>query len=415
MIMKNLEIIIKLAWRNVWRNKRRTVLTLLTIIVGSGIILFQNAIAKGGHDQMIEDAVATNAGHIQIHEKGYWDNRTIDYAFQPDAKLFDALKNDKRISGFSQRIHADGLLSYKDSTAGVMIQGVDPDSEKSISNLHTKILKGGRYLAPADKNNIVMGMTLAKNLEANVGSTITMISQGFDGSIAAERLTIVGLFKSGNPEYDQGLILMPLNLAKETFGMMGYIHSIAVRLKSSSDTDSIKEYIKKYVDTKSTEILGWDGLMPEMVQFIVMDNVNAYIFDFILFMIVAFGILNTIHMSIFERTREFGVMLSIGTTPRQVIGIVLSESLFVTILGIIGGMGLGYAVCYYFYINPIDFSTYSNEMAVLSINMLIMPADATFLNGMVTTLITLLSCVLFSIFPARKAAKLNPIDAIRHL
>lgn len=415
MIMKNLEIITKLAWRNVWRNKRRTVLTLLTIVVGSGIILFQNAIAKGGHDQMIEDAVATNAGHLQIHEKGYWDNRTIDYAFQPDAKLFDALKNNERISGFSQRIHADGLLSYKNSTAGVMIQGVDPDTEKSVSNLHTKILKGGRYLVPEDKNNIIMGMTLAKNLEANVGSTITMISQGFDGSIAAERLTIVGLFKSGNPEYDQGLILMPLNLAKETFSMMGYIHSIAVRLKSSSDTDSIKEYIEKYVDLKSVEILGWDGLMPEMVQFIVMDNVNAYIFDFILFMIVAFGILNTIHMSIFERTREFGVMLSIGTTPRQVIGIVLSESLFVTILGIIGGMGLGYAVSYYFYVNPIDFSSYSNEMAVLSINMLIMPADATALNGLVTTLITLISCVVFSVFPARKAAKLNPIDAIRHL
>jgi putative ABC transport system permease protein len=414
-VVQNFEIIIKLAWRNVWRNKRRTILTLLTIVIGSGIILFQNAIAKGGHDQMIEDAVATNAGHIQIHEKGYWDNRTIDYAFQPGSGLLNALKNDKRVIGFSMRIHADGLLSYKNSTAGAMIHGVDPESEKNVSNLQTKILKGGRYLVPGDKKNIVMGMTLAKNLEVNVGSTITMISQGFDGSIAAEKLTIVGLFKSGNPEYDQGLLLMPLDQAKETFSMMGYIHSIVVRLKSSSDMDNIKEYIKKYVNIKSTEILGWPELMPEMVQFIVMDDVNAFIFDFILFMIVAFGILNTIHMSIFERTREFGVMLSIGTTPHQVISIVLSESIFVTILGLIGGMGLGYAVSYYFYVNPIDFSTYSNEMAVLSINMLVMPADATALNGIVTTLITLVSCVLFSVFPARKASKLNPIDAIRHL
>jgi putative ABC transport system permease protein len=413
--VQNLEIIIKLAWRNVWRNKRRTILTLLTIVVGAAMIIFSNAFAKGGHDQMIEDAVAANIGHIQIHEKGYWDSRTIDYAFQADNRLMDALKNDVRISGFSMRIHADGLLSYKNTTAGAMIQGVDPNTENSISNLYTKVIKGGRYLTAKDKNSIVMGETLAKNLEAKVGSVVTMISQGFDGSIAAERFTIVGLFRSGNPEYDQGLIIMPLALAKETFSMMGYIHSIAIRLKSSSDMDNVKEYLKKYVDTKSTEILGWDELMPEMVQFIAMDDISAYIFDLILFLVVAFGILNTIQMSIFERTREFGVMLSIGTAPRQIVGIVMFESLFITVLGIIGALVLGYSISYYFYVNPIDFSTYAEEMAVFSISMILMPADATFINGAVTTIVTLVLCLLFSMFPARKAAKLNPIDAIRHL
>jgi ABC-type lipoprotein release transport system permease subunit len=127
-----------------------------------------------------------------------------------------------------------------------------------------------------------MGMTLAKNLEVNVGSTITMISQGFDGSIAAERLTIVGLFKSGNPEYDQGLLLMPLDQAKETFSMMGYIHSIVVRLKSSSDMDNIKEYIKKYVNINPLKFWGLE-LMSEMVQFIVMDDaMHIYLTSFFL-------------------------------------------------------------------------------------------------------------------------------------
>ncbi|MBN2402676.1 MAG: ABC transporter permease [Spirochaetes bacterium] len=413
--MKNREIVLKLAWRNVWRNKRRTILTLLTIIVGCSVILFQNAVAKGGHDRMIEDAAATNTGHIQIHEKGYWDNRTIDYAFQPENKLINALKNDERISGYTLRVHAEGLLSFKNSTAGTMIQGVDPVTEKSVSNLHSKILKGGRYLLPGDRNSIIMGMTLAKNIGANVGDTISMISQGFDGSIAAERLTVVGLFNAGNQEYDQGMIIMPISQAEETFSMMGYIHSIALRLRSSSDTGVVRGNIKKHIDNKIIEVLGWEELMPEMVQFIVMDDVNAYIFDFILFMIVAFGILNTIHMSIFERMREFGIMLSIGTAPRQVMGMVLCESLIITILGIIGGLGLGYAVCYYFYVNPLDFSGYANEMAVLSINMLVVPADASMLNGIVTAMVTLILCLLFSVFPARKAAKLNPIDAIRHL
>ena len=187
-----------------------------------------------------------------------------------------------------------------------MIQGVDTEAEKNVSNIHTKILMGGRYIKSDDGTKIIMGETLAKNLGAKVGNTVTMISQGFDGSIAAEKLTIVGLFRSGNPEYDRGLIIMPLAQAEMTFTMMGYIHSIAVKLKSSADTENVKTYIKKYIDTKTTEVLGWDELMPEMVQFIVMDDIGAYIFDFILFMVVAFGILNTILIKDYD---AFAMML----------------------------------------------------------------------------------------------------------
>lgn len=413
--MEKLKIAAGLAWRNVWRNKRRTILTLLTILVGSAMIIFQNAWAKGGHDQMIEDAVSTNMGHIQIHEKGYWENRTIDYAIKPDLNLLQTLKKDKRIAGASCRIHADGLLSYKDTTAGAMIQGVDPESEKSVSILHTKLLPGGRYLTPADRKNIVMGETLAKNLGAGVGSVIAMISQGFDGSIAAEKLTIIGLIRSGNPEYDQWLVLMPLAQATETFSMMDFVHSIAIRLKSSAATDHVRDYIKKSIDPKAVEVLGWEELIPELVQFIVMDNIGAYIFDFILFMVVAFGVLNTIQMSVFERTRELGVMLSIGTTPGQVVSMVMIESLIIAIIGIAGGLLLGYLLSYYFYLNPLDYSDYSKELAEFGMSTILFPADATVLNGAVTAVITLILAMIFSIFPARKAANLKPIDAIRHL
>lgn len=413
--MEERGIITKLAWRSVWRNKRRTILTLLTIVVGCGMIIFMNSIAKGGHDQMINDAAALNTGHIQIHEKGYWENQTIDYAFRFTPSIRAALASDKKVSGYSIRLHAGGLLSYQDTTSGALIQGVDPVLEKNVSNLHTKIIKGGRYLLPGDNISIVIGEILAKNLGVKVGNSIAMISQGFDGSIAAEKLTIVGLFRSGNPEYDRSLVIMPIEQAKETFTMMGYVHSAVVRLKDVSDLVEVqKRLTSKIADTK-LELMGWDQLMPELVQFIVMDDVSAYIFDLILFLVVAFGVLNTIQMSVFERTREFGIMLSIGTRPGQLIKMVLLESVFISILGILLGVALGCGVSAYFSVNPIDYSSYANEMAVWGISTTIFPADTTMLNVGVTSGFTFFLSIIFSFFPARRASRLEPVKAIRQL
>jgi putative ABC transport system permease protein len=413
--MREAGIVTKLAWRNVWRNKRRTILTLLTIVVGCTMIIFMNALAKGGHDQMIEDAVGLNTGHIQIHEKGFWENQTIDYAIKVTPEILRAIKSNPQISGYSFRVITGGLLSYKENTAGAVIQGIDPDLEMAVSNLHNKILPGGRFLKSADKTEIVMGDTLAKNIGASVGSSISMISQGFDGSIAAERLTIVGLFRTGNPEYDRILLIMPLAQAKETFTMMDYIHSVTIRLIDSQYMDEVKSTIQAITSPDRVEVMGWDELMPELVQFIVMDDVGAYIFDFILFMVVAFGILNTIQMSVFERTREFGVMLSIGTQPGQVVKMVLMESVFISLLGIVLGVALGYVISYYLKINTIDYSSYAKEIAVWGVNTSIFPTDTTLLNIAVTSLLTFVLSFLFSIFPARRASRLKPVEAIRQL
>lgn len=413
--MREAGIVTKLAWRNVWRNKRRTILTLLTIVVGCAMIIFMNALAKGGHDQMIEDAVGLNTGHIQIHERGFWENQTIDYALKVSPEMLRAITSDKRIAGYSIRVITGGLLSYRENTAGAVIQGIDPELEMAVSHLHTKILPGGRFLNSGDRTEIVIGEILAKNIGASIGSSIAMISQGFDGSIAAERLTVAGLFRTGNPEYDRTLLVMPLTQARETFSMANYVHTITIRLVDSQYMDEVRNALSSIVPPDRVEVMGWDELMPELVQFIVMDDVGAYIFDFILFMVVAFGILNTIQMSVFERTREFGVMLSIGTRPGQVVNMVLMESVFISLLGIALGVALGYAVSYYFKINPLDYSSYAQEIAVWGVNTAVFPADTTILNIAVTSLLTFVLSFLFSIFPARRASRLKPVEAIRHL
>lgn len=413
-VKKNFLILTRLSWRNVWKNRRRTILTLVTIMIGSAMIITMQAFQVGSYEKMIEDAIAENTGHIQVHEKGYWDNQTIDYAFKADDGLIKILNDRKDISAFSRRVHAGALLSFRDATSPAIIQAIEPDREKGVGSLHKYIVEG-RYLEPGDKFEIAVGQVLAKNLGAGVGDRIALISQGFDGSIAAEYLTITGIFKSPNPEYNRNLLLMNIATAEKTFTMMGFVTSIAIRIDETRKMQEVRDYLRGLPDFDGLEVMGWDELMPEIVQFIVMDRYSGYIFVGILYLVVAFGILNTIQMSVFERIREFGVMLAIGTRPLQVRSMVLMESFFIAIAGICLGALIGSLVSYYFTLNPIDFSSKANEMEVWGITTMIFPAHLTVWNLVRTSAITVVLSVAFTFFPAKKASMLNPIEAIRHL
>ncbi len=233
-------------------------------------------------------------GHLHIHEKGYWENKTIDYAFKADESIEKALSGNKYIYAYCRRIMCDALIAKGGTTKGVMIQGVEPVREKQVCGLHKCIIKG-RYLNDDDSAHAVIGATLAENLKADIGNTVAVISQGFDGSIAALHLTIAGIFKIGNPEYDKFLLQMPLKQADETFSMMGYIHAYIIKASQIDKIDSITTTLSQQLQN-NVEVSGWEKLMPELMQFIIMDDVSGYLFDFMLFLVVAFGILNIIQM-----------------------------------------------------------------------------------------------------------------------
>ncbi len=413
--MKNFAVIWKIAWRNVYRSKRRTTLTMLTIISGTVMIVLLNAFAYGGHKQMIVDAVSVSTGHLQLQEMGYWDAQTIDYAFIPDTELINNLRIDSRVKGCASRIQTDGLIIYGDNTSPVMIIGIDADHEKLITNFHERVLPGGTFITAASLKEAVIGETLAKNINAVIGSEISIMSQGFDGSIAAEKLFVAGIVRTGNTDLDRSLLLMNIIQANETFYMEGFINTIVITMKDSNDISKMRDYLLTMVNTDVIDVVTWETMLPELVQFIVMDDWSAYIFDAILFVVVAFGVLNTIQMSVFERTREFGVMLSIGTKPMQIIGMVITESFIISTVGIIIGTTIGYACSYYLYVNPLDYSEYAEEMAVWGINTIVIPAEATMLSLAVTAGVMTILVLVFSWFPARRAATLNPIKAIRQL
>ena len=411
---ETIKLVIGLAWRNVWRNKRRSLLTFLTIMAGCTMILFMRSLQNGGYKQMIEDSVAPLSGHVQVHEKGFWKNSTLEYAFPDNTALIENIKKMNKVKEVSRRIHAGGLLIFKDSTAAAEIIGIEPAKEKNIITLQNYILPGGRFLDDGDSMSIVMGNVLAKNLGVKTGDTIGIFSQGFDGSIATGYFTVTGIFRSPNLAYNTGLALIAFQDADETFSMSGYVSSYTIRVNETGESVPVRDAIRSIAGSE-LEVMSWDELMPEVLQFIAMDRVSSHIFVFILYMIVAFGILNTIQMSVYERIRELGIMLSIGTSPFRVFAMVITESVIIAVIGIAAGLASGWALCYYFTIYPMDFSAYQSELEIYGMSTLKYYAEMRAGDFISCTFIVMLLALLFTFFPARRAANLDPVRAIRHL
>ncbi len=372
------------------------------------------SLQNGGYAQMIEDSIAPLTGHIQIHEKGFWKNMTLEYAFKNDRSLIEKIRKIKSVKEAATRIYAGGLIIFRDSSAGAEILAINPNLEKKITTLHNYILPGGRYLEAGDTRSIILGKNLADNLGVKAGETISFISQGFDGSIAADNFIVRGVFRSPNVSYNRTLALIPFAQGVETFSMGDYISSIVVRTDDTDYVPAAMNSLKK-IAGEDLEVMSWDELMPEILQFIVMDRVSSHIFVFMLYMIVAFGILNTIQMSVFERTRELGIMLSIGTSPVKIFSMVITESVIIAFIGIIFGLISGAAISYYFTIYPMDFSEYQAEMELYGMSTLVYYAKLKLSDFLVTAGILMFLSLTFTFFPARRAAGLNPVRAIRHL
>ncbi len=409
-----IKLIAGISWRNVWRNSRRSFLTFLTIAAGATMIIFMRSLQNGGYEQMIEDSIAPLTGDIQVHEKGFWKNMTMEYAFRDDRGMAEEIRKIPSVRGVAPRIYAGALLISKNSSAGAEILAVDPESEKKISTLHSYILPGGRYLEAGDRLSIILGDVLAGNLGVNIGDEVSFVSQGFDGSIAADSFIVRGIFRCPDISYNRTLALIPFEQGNETFSMDGYISSYVIR---TADTDSVSAVLKrvKAIAGSELEVMPWDELMPEVLQFIAMDRVSSHIFVFVLYMIVAFGILNTIQMSVFERTRELGIMLSIGTTPARILAMVLSESFFIAMTGITIGVICGGVLSWYFTVHPLDFSQYREEVELYGMSTVIYYAKIRAADFFITSAFILFISMAFTFFPARRASRLDPVRAIRHL
>ncbi|MGA7838377.1 MAG: FtsX-like permease family protein [Ignavibacteriaceae bacterium] len=407
-----MKLLIKLAWRNIWRNKRRSLLTLAAVTFAVFMAIGMRGIQLGTYALNIKSAVELFSGYLQVQAKGYIDTPKLSLCFKEDDKLSEALNNTKGIDGYSKRVYADGLISFKENSRGVAIFGIEPQKEKKVTTFVENI-DDGKFFSSDSSNEIVVGTQLLKNLDAKIGDEIVILAQGYDGSLGNQRYKIVGTVRLGVQEFNSTVVFMGLKTAQSLLAMGDNINVIAIKAKNINNLGEIEKTLSTKITDKNLAVLPWNKVNPELQQAIQLDNVSGILFLGILIVIVAFGILNTVLMSVTERFREFGVILSIGMPQRKLTYVVYLETMFLAIIGLVFGNILGYFINYYLILHPIVFGGEIKKLYELYHFLPELRSSlqvSIFINVSLSIIgISILSCL----YPAYKVYKLEPLKGIR--
>ena len=403
-----------MAWRNIWRNPRRTILTICAITFASVLLVFMLSFQFGSYETMINTSVKISTGHLQVQAAKYHEKKSIRFVIPDPLAVADILDQIPEVAAYSFRGQAFALISSKDRTYGVVVTGIDPQKEARVSRIR-KLVHEGHFLTEDDGSRAVVGKLLAKNLRVKIGDELALLGQGRDGSIAATVVQVKGIFSSGIDEFDRSTIQIPLAFFQQTFSMGNAVHEVVIIAKSLSDVSRIKAKLVTALSklNKGTHLktFDWQELMPGLRQAIEMDLVSGLIFYALLIIVVAFSILNTFLMAIFERTREFGVLMAIGTTPRRLTKVLLTESMVMTAVGIMAGILIGIAITYYFQMNGIDFSGGSDLLSQFGITGRMYP-KLSLLSVSIGPIMVLFFTFIAALYPALKVRRLRPVEAM---
>ncbi len=340
-----------LAWRNIWRNKRRTLITLLSIFMAVLLSSLMISIQQGAWDAMIANVLSTYTGYIQIHQKGYSEDQSINRSFRPSTEILQQIQTHPNVLAALPRLESFALASAENLSRGVLVLGVDPEAENANTKLAARI-SAGKYF-PKGRESALLSDSLAAHLKLQPGDTLVLLSQGYHGMNAAGKYEITGLVHFPSPDLNKSLVLLPLKTAQTFYGTGEQITSLALFLKPNSDAEKTAEELSSQVDTSRYEILAWPQMMPELVQARDVDTAGAVLMLLVLYLIISFGIFGTLLMMVRERMYEMGVLIAIGM-KRYLLGIMFwLEITFIGLLGTLLGLAASFPVVYYFNRYPI--------------------------------------------------------------
>jgi putative ABC transport system permease protein len=402
---------LSLAWRNIQRNRRRTGFTLAAICIGVTALVMGWGMFDGSNAQMIENMTGNYTGYVQIHSEGYTDDPTIERTF--DAKKVEGLDpaTIPGVTALSPRIEAPSLLSAGENSRGILMVGVNPDLETSVTVLHKKI-EEGRYLDNSQPGGIVVGRSLAKALGVGIGGQIDVLTQGMQGSVGAVRYRVHGIYNTGNDMVDGLQAFISLKDAHQLLSSEGRLTTVAIKLADREMTDATVARLRTLMGSQF-EVKGWRELLPAVAQSIDFHEAMGHVVMTMLFGIVAIGVANTMLMSVLERRREFGVMLALGTSPWQMFRSILYEGLLIGGTGFLVGSVIGYALVSYFGYVGIDYGNQAKAVQSMQ-GMTSTNYPQIGLPRLMNIAFTVFAVsVVAALYPAWKTARLVPLKALQ--
>ncbi len=406
---------VRLAWRNVWRNPRRTALTVAATVFAVVLVVFFVALAAGLHGKMIEDAVRVHSGHVTIMGQGYLQNQTLEQFIRLDAPLEALLQRTPAIRGWAPRVIGFGLLSRDSATQGVAVLGLDPRREATVTTLPERVRRGA-FVSPDGRHQIVLGERLAENLGAHLGDKLLLYSVAYSLETAYDLFSVVGVMQLPEPELDRSVAVISLADAQDFFVYGDRVTEVALLARDADAAPALAATLRSALARmpgEHAEVHTWEEVIPELQQFIFLDDAGMYMLLVILIVVVGFGILNTILMAILERRRELGVVLALGLPPGAMFRLVYLESMFLAGVGLVLGLAAGIPVVLYFVAHPVHLSgTAAGALKLWGIEP-VLTWKLKPLNPIGSAITIFGVAAVAALYPAVKASRARPVDALR--
>ena len=349
---------LKLAWRNIWRNKGRSMITIAAVMFCVIFAVVLRSFQVGVWEHMVDDIVANNFGYLQVHQKGFWGEQSLDLSMDEGALPVAKWQEVDGVRSVVRRLESFSLVSTGQSNRGSLVLGIEPEFELSGLQLIDQIVSGSVFEPGSDQ--VVVSEGLAEFLKVVVGDSLLFLSQGYRGASAYGQFMVSGIAKISNPELNKQLVLMPLQTAQWMYNGMGLLTTAVIDLEPGADHKEVKAELLPMMG-EELELLEWEELFPELIQTIEADMAGGQIFITILYFIISFVLLGTVIMMVSEREREFGILVSIGMRKTKLAFVTVLENLMLTLGGAIVGMALVKPVQFYFKYNPIDLSGQMKE------------------------------------------------------
>ncbi len=404
-------MLFKLSWRNIWRNKRRSLIVMTAIAIGITALVLTDAIYNGLLIEMLDNQIRSHIAHIEIHSRGFNDNKVIENSMKEYGNVEKALGTNPNIAYFSRRIITYGIISSASNSSGITIVGVDPAPEANITKIRASVI-AGHYL-DSSRNEIIISKKLAEKLSVELEDKLVLMASDVDGHVSSDVFRVIGIFETSGAEFDRSHIFITLHHAQKMLGMGKSISEIAIITKNTDELAQTQAAIASTIGG-SYEVLTYVDLIPNIIMVVEVGKQAMVIYYLIIGIAILFGIINTMLMSVFERTRELGILMATGMKNARIFTMIIVEAVFLSAIGTLAGITIGTLIYAPLAANGINLSAVGEGLTLVGASPIIHPILT--MQGMINaiTIIPLISMIA-AIYPAFKATRLEPVRAIQYV
>ena len=404
-------MILKISWRNIWRSRTRSLVVISAIIIGVWAVIFLVSFSTGMIKSYVDNAIRNEISHVQIHNPTFLDDREVKFPLEDGAHIAAAVEQMDGVEAVAVRTLSNAMISTSKGARGIVARGIEPTAEAKLTLLNEKIVEG-EYLSEKGRNPILVSTSLAEKMGVKLRSKVVLTLQDLEGNVVNAAFRIIGLYETSNAGADEMNVYLRSNNLNDLLNEQDLVHEVAIYLDDMNLVDTTVTLLQSKFP--QTSIRGFADISPEINLFNSQIQVSSTIFTFIVMLALIFGIINTMLMAVLERIRELGMLMSIGMNKVRVFSMIVIETLLLGLIAAPIGLLLGYATVQSLSETGIDLSAWSQGMRRYGISEVIYP----YLDSQLYTQLAvsvLITAILASIYPALKAIRLKPVEAIRSL